>query len=294
MTRHATGLGRLRSLARRAWKKLGLDGPSPVPPSGLAEYILGFCSGSGESRHYAEFHLGRFVRTLEITPHGAPSDRILEMGAYMQITPALSTKLGYGEVRGCYLGSLGESHQKTVTSAKGETFSCEIDLFHAERDRYPYPDGHFTTVVCCELLEHLSDDPMHMMVEANRILRPGGHLVVSTPNATALRAVAAVMQGDHPGFNSYYTSRKGGNEVEPRHAREYTPRELEKLFRSAGFTVNLLETGPYGLQAPAEYDWTVDVLRSRGFSTELRDEVIHIVGQKAGPVVERFPDWLYA
>lgn len=293
MTRYAIRLGRLRSIARRALKKLR-PAESRVLTSELAEYILEFCSGSAESRQYAEFHLGRFVRSVEITPRGAASDRILEMGAYLQITPALKTKLGYGELRGCYLGSLGESHQKTVTSAKGESFSCWIDLFNAERDRYPYPDGHFTTVVCCELLEHLADDPMHMMSEANRILRFGGHLVLSTPNACALRAVAAVMEGKHPGFNSYYTVRKGGNQVEPRHAREYTPRELGKLFRSAGFTVELLETGPYGLQRPADYDRTVEVLRSGGFSTELRDEVIHVVGEKVGAVGERFPDWLYA
>ena len=36
-----------------------------------------------------------------------PGDRILEMGAYLQITPALRSKLGYGEVRGCYYGARG-------------------------------------------------------------------------------------------------------------------------------------------------------------------------------------------
>lgn len=102
------------------------------------------------------------------------------------------------------------------------------------------------------------------------------------------------MEGNHPAFNSYYTVRKGGNQIEPRHAREYTPRELGKLFRSAGFAVELLETGPYGLQTTDDYDWTVEVLRSGGFSTELRDEVIHVVGKKLGAAEERFPDWLYA
>ena len=35
---------------------------------------------------------------------------MLEMGAYLQITPALKSKLGYGEVRGCYYGPAGETH----------------------------------------------------------------------------------------------------------------------------------------------------------------------------------------
>src|SRR5262249_29439942 len=49
----------------------------------------------------------RLVKTLEITPPGGPCDRILEMGAYLQITPALRRQLGYGEVRGCYYGPAG-------------------------------------------------------------------------------------------------------------------------------------------------------------------------------------------
>jgi SAM-dependent methyltransferase len=289
---HATTWRRLRTAVARVRNKLRASA-SP-PRSEWAEWILQFCSRPPEAHQYAQYHLGRLVRTLELTPPGSSQDRILEMGAYMQITPALAKKLQYGEVRGCYLGPLGESHTKTVTSTTGETFSCGIDLFNAERDRFPYTDGHFSAVICCELLEHLHDDPMHMMSEVNRILRPRGYLVLSTPNTCALRSVAAVLAGKHPAFNSYYTARKGGNAVEPRHAREYTPREVRDLFEAAGFAVDHLETGPYGLERPAEYDWTLELLRTRGLSTELRDDVIHAVGKKAGKVKERFPDWLYA
>ena len=133
-----------------------------------------------------------------------PDERILEMGAYLQITPALRTKLGYGEVRGCYYGKLGRSDHRTVTSADGETFECEIDLFDAEKDVFPYPDAHFATVLCCELIEHLFEDPMHLMSEINRILKPGGHLVLTTPNIAALRGIAAILQGYHPGFFHAY------------------------------------------------------------------------------------------
>ena len=60
-----------------------------------------------ESRDYVESHLSRLERTLAITPRGGPEDRVLEMGAYLHITPALKTRLGYGEVRGCYFGAAG-------------------------------------------------------------------------------------------------------------------------------------------------------------------------------------------
>ena len=47
-----------------------------------------------QSREYLDTHQTRLVKTLEITPPGGPDDRILEMGAYLQITPALRTQAG--------------------------------------------------------------------------------------------------------------------------------------------------------------------------------------------------------
>ncbi len=117
------------------------------------------------------------------------------MGAYLQITPALKTKLGYGEVRGCYYGQLGHTDRRTVISTEGEPFECDIDLFDAEKDRFPYADEYFDTVLCGELIEHLFEDPMHMMSEINRILKPGGHLVLTTPNIASFRGISAILQG---------------------------------------------------------------------------------------------------
>src|SRR5262249_26149416 len=84
---------------------------------------------SPEARGYLDTHQTRLVKTLAITPPGGPEDRVLEMGAYLQITPALRTALGYGEVRGCYYGELGRTDHRTVTSENGESFECEIDHF---------------------------------------------------------------------------------------------------------------------------------------------------------------------
>ncbi len=267
---------------------------SHAPTSALAEYILSFCAEASAGLECAKAHIERLARTLEITPTGSETDSVLEMGAYMQITPALKNVLGYNEVRGCYLGPLGETDAKTVNSTAGESFSCFVDLFNAERDRYPYADGRFAAVVCCELLEHLAEDPMHMAAEINRILRPGGRLVLSTPNICALRSVAAVLRGGHPGLYSQYTARKGGNTVEPRQAREYAPEEVRKLFEAAGFVVERLETGPYGFEIGEDHGAARELLLREGFSTQLRDACIHAVGKKTGPVTQRYPDWLYA
>jgi glycosyltransferase involved in cell wall biosynthesis/SAM-dependent methyltransferase len=272
----------------------------PVPPvqaaaaPALETYLRGWAV-SEESATYLDTHQTRLVKTLEITPPGGPGDRILEMGAYLQVTPALRSKLGYGEVRGCYYGPAGRVDHRTVTSAEGETFTCDIEHFDAEKDRFPYDDEYFSTVVCGELIEHLFEDPMHLMGEVNRILKPGGHLVLTTPNIAALRGISAILQGYHPGFfHAYIKPAEGSSEVDARHNREYTAREIHKLLENSGFAVALLETGEFRDIPHPEFGWVMHLLQRYRLETDYRGDGIYAVGRKTGPVRDRYPEWLYS
>ncbi len=274
--------------------------PSPIPhppapiPHPWAEYILSYAGDSRQRLDYTRTHLTRLVRTLEITPRGTAGDRILEMGAYMLVTPALKHLLGYGEVRGSYLGPAGGVDHREARSSGGDVFCCEIDLFDAEKDRFPYPDGRFATVLCCELIEHLYHDPMHLMSEINRVLQPGGTLVVTTPNICSLRAIDAILQRYHPGFFHQYIRPAEDGAGEPRHNREYAPRDIQTLFEQAGFEVARLETGPFRAAPSASQEWVVHLLDRYGLSQELRGEGIYAVGRRVGPVKNRYPAGLYA
>ncbi len=279
------------------------DFPLPIRSSGHAsppasvrvepEYILSWAPDEA-ARGYMETHLSRFEKTLAITPPGGPEDRILEMGSYLQITAALKTRLGYGEVRGCYYGPAGQIDHHTVTSSAGEPFDCSLELFDAEKDRFPYDDGYFSTVLCCELVEHLREDPMHMMSEINRILRPDGHLVLTTPNIGSLRAIAAILSGYHPGFfPAYIRPRVVGEEPEARHNREYSAREIVLLFHYAGFDMTLLETGSFRDEPKPEHEWVKHLIARYELTADLRGDGIYAVGRKRGPVRERYPAWLY-
>jgi glycosyltransferase involved in cell wall biosynthesis/SAM-dependent methyltransferase len=260
----------------------------------VEQYLRGWAVDEA-SRDYLDTHRTRLVRTLEITPAGGPEDRILEMGAYLQVTPALHNKLGYGEVRGCYYGPAGRIDHRTVTSADGETFTCEIDHFDAEKDRFPYPGEHFSTVLCCELIEHLFEDPMHLMAEVNRILKPGGHLVLTTPNVAALRGISAILLGYHPGFfHAYIKPAAESGEVDARHNREYTAREIHRLLDTSGFAVARLETGEFLDLPHPEFGWVTHLLRRYRLETDLRGDGIYALGRKTGPVKERYPGWLYS
>lgn len=274
---------------------IAVASPGPAsagPPSPLAAYLRSWAI-SEEAAGYLDTHETRLVKTLEITPSGCPGDRILEMGAYLQITPALHTRLGYGSVRGCYYGKLGRVDRREVTSSGGETFACDIDHFDAEKDRFPYEDESFSTVLCCELIEHLFEDPMHLMGEVNRILKPGGHLVLTTPNVTALRGISAILLGYHPGFFHSYIRPTEEGEVDARHNREYSPREIHQLLENSGFAVSLLETGEFRDEPHPEFGWVLHLLTRYRLETALRGDGIYAVGRKTGPVRERYPGWLY-
>ena len=109
-------------------------------------------------------------KLLSITPPGGPADYILDMAPSAASGPFLQF-LGYGHVRGCLPGATGED---------AEEFSFPVDRFDFERDFYPYPNAHFKTILCCDLLETLAHDPMYLLDEIHRILRPGCDLVFST------------------------------------------------------------------------------------------------------------------
>jgi SAM-dependent methyltransferase len=275
--------------------------PRPAKPAARAperpaspEPILEWAPPDPLFREYLDTHLSRLTKTLQMTPPGGPEDRVLEMGAYLQITPALRSELGYGEVRGCYYGPAGKVERRAAVSTKGERFECDLDLFDAEKDVFPYPDGYFATVLCCELIEHLFEDPMHMMSQINRILREGGHLVLTTPNLASLRAISGILQGYHPGLFPQYIKPAKTGETDPRHNREYTPREIRTLLEDSGFEAVRLETGPFRDQLTPELAWVRRLLERYMLDTDLRDDGIYAVGRKTGPVVARFPEWLYA
>ncbi len=271
--------------------------PTEVPAhlpveSPEAAYLLSWAKNE-ESLRYLRQHLSRLLKTLALTPPGGPSDRILEMGAYLQITPALQFRLGYGEVRGCYFGPSGLTECRSARSSSGEEFSCDIDLFDAEKDPFPYPDASFSTILCCELLEHLAADPMHMMSEINRILKPGGHLVLTTPNAASLRALDAILNLHHPGFFQAYIRPVPDGEPEARHNREYAPPEISLLLEDSGFEIALLETGEFADAPHPEHAWIVHLLNRYQCPATLRGDDIFAVGRKVSAIRSRFPAWLY-
>ncbi|MDP9341851.1 MAG: class I SAM-dependent methyltransferase [Actinomycetota bacterium] len=242
---------------------------------------------------YLEESMARLVQTLMRVPPGTKSDKVLELGAYMQMTPALGRLLEYGEVRGAYFGPLGQTDSKISTIDGRAIFRCEVDLFDVERDRFPYDDGRFQTVLACEIIEHLVLDPMHMLLEIRRVLRPGGTLVLTTPNVTSFTSVSRVLtQSGNPQVYSQYPNPGGeGRESETPHVREYAPGELREAVESAGFEVISLVTARVGSFDAQDVE---ALLRANGFPGELRGEQMYCIAlARPDRPVTRYPSFLY-
>jgi glycosyltransferase involved in cell wall biosynthesis/SAM-dependent methyltransferase len=157
-------------------------------------------------------------------------------------------------------------------------FDIRLEAANSERDPWPYPDNSFDVVTGMEILEHLALDPYFFFSEAARVLKPGGHILLTTPNIVSHRGVSKMLNGIAPySFGIFVPS--GG--VYGRHNREYSPKDLPDLGQAAGFETVSLRTIDV-------YDRTIDpkiaeMLVGREDDLTLRGETIFYLAQKAGP-----------
>jgi SAM-dependent methyltransferase len=110
----------------------------------------------------------------------------------------------------------------------------------------PVATGSIDLVVCNDVIEHLVD-PDRLMEEIRRVLAPGGHLVLSTPNLAAWFNRLALLAGVQPAFSEVSFRRifgRPGADVVG-HLRLYTPRALLPFLAYHGFTVRAARAAPF-------------------------------------------------
>ncbi len=272
------------------WKKVAHEGLNnfTADEQETVDYILSFISDPKEAA-YTRQHLRRFMATLQrIPPAQKSSDRLLELGSLTHLAPAIRKFCGYHEVS---CADVWESEEKvaqeTMKQKSGpDSYQFELRNFNVERDPFPYPDEHFRVVLCCELIEHLQRDPMHMLWECNRVLDQDGFLLLTTPNIASARAIEGLLVGCSPYLLSQYNLKTPVDQ----HNREYAPYEIGLALAAAGFTVVELEAEDVWMRSnPA----ILDLLREVEITTDLRGDNIFALARKTSAPIERYPKELY-
>jgi glycosyltransferase involved in cell wall biosynthesis/SAM-dependent methyltransferase len=190
-----------------------------------------------ELKPYVEADFKRFVYTLSLVPEQT-GQTILELGANPYFTTTLLRTFRNADLHlANFFDKPGrEGKQKVTTHSTGEVIEYAFQQFNIEADTFPYDDNFFDVVLCCEIIEHLLSDPVHALTEIRRVLKPGGDLVLTTPNVARLDNVRKMIAGENV-YDPY-----SGHGPYGRHNREYTQEDLFSLLSSNGFTVRTMFT----------------------------------------------------
>jgi SAM-dependent methyltransferase len=188
-----------------------------------------------ELRGYLEYSFRRLLTTLELVPDG--DGRVLELGANPYFLTLLLKRFRRFELDlANFFGGRGENVQRITNEQTGESHELRYREFNVEQDEFPYPDSHFDGVIYCEILEHLIRDPTVVLAGIHRVLKPGGWLLLTTPNVARRHNVMHLVRGKNM-YDPY-----SGYGPYGRHNREYTAGELRELLANTGFEVTELTT----------------------------------------------------
>ncbi len=182
------------------------------------------------ARAYFQYHEERFDFLLEKVREAAGRLReggtplhILDIGLSFQ---TLMVQRAFPE---CILSTLGFEDDRFREGIRGGHYSYDLNNA-ADAETWPKLPPQDLAIMA-EVIEHLSAPPEAVLRCVSSWLRPGGELVVQTPNAVSLAKRALVVRGHNP----YMMPRE--NRDHSSHIREYTLAELAELGRAAGLVV---------------------------------------------------------
>lgn len=159
-----------------------------------------------------------------------PGARILEMGTGYAVLAA-----GLGRLDGSFVLGLEHPSRSYFFSAEYSQFLRQnnVTLIGADfRHGLPLCAQSVDTAYCCDVLEHLEPRVvLDVLYEVSRVVRPGGELVLSTPNLNRFSNLARLIWGHtvNPPIDCDMHGQTCG------HIREFSPREMNMYLHRAGF-----------------------------------------------------------
>ncbi len=152
---------------------------------------------------------------------------------------------------GCNNGIYTALYQKVTGVKTMEGFDIAEDLIREAEKNYgfkthrwqcglepcPAADHSFDVILCCELIEHLVNTEFFIK-ELHRILKPGGKIILTTPNLfywlNRIKILLGIIPYDYPGVSSEFKSSPG---INPVHLRMNSIQEWGAFFHARGFKI---------------------------------------------------------
>ncbi len=263
-----------------------------MTPSEAREFLLGFdhCSYQ-QAIDYLNVALDRLLVTLNLMPKLPKGARVLELGAM----PYFMTSLLMHQFPDYQMELANEpdrlkvdsGHVRLINKKLGFDRSFTYQAFNIETDRFPYEDGSLDLVLYCEMIEHLMHDPSHSLYEIHRVLKPGGYLVLSTPNPFRYTNYIRFLTNKniYPPFSGWGPY--------ARHNREFSTQELRLLLKQSNYDLEEMITAyDPSYDHPKRLDGMARWLHRRGLLKENMD-VIHLRARAVDKPIYRYPPELY-
>jgi SAM-dependent methyltransferase len=200
--------------------------------------------GPGHIQHYRDIitRVGRIIDEDNIT-------QILDIGA---VPGHISAMLKHVNLNVSVVDIAPERAKDLFESMQIPTYKVELDF-----EPLPFDDDHFDLVLCCEVLEHLRLQPLAVLKQILRVLRPGGHLLLSVPNITPLMRWRFLLGRDFQG-NLIEEFEKTQTIGHMGHFRLYSRREVEQILSYVGFQIVKVD---YGGKIVPDQEWDAHILR---------------------------------
>lgn len=244
-------------------------------------------------KNYIYGHYERLIKTLTFIPVASVKGEVfLDVGTEGFMLEWIEA-LGYESPQGTRFKKGLDKASLSGYQWSGKEYCCAY--LNSEKNEIPFGDESIDVITVFEVIEHFTSDSMFFLLEAKRILKTGGVLILSTPNSAGFEAIIQALNKLPPML--FYKFHKGGMS-DDRHHLEYTPELLKDMVGAAGLTLRLLETHddkPHiRIKHPYMYDELVKFMQRTNRSTELRDRRIYLMAEKKENVgIERFPPCLY-